>query len=74
MGRTQASVPGIILPVKELIHECHKRGILVMIDGAHCPGHIDIDMADVGADFYVGDLHKWLFNPRGSAFLWAKPE
>eukprot|EP00038_Savillea_parva_P019736 m.28608 g.28608 ORF g.28608 m.28608 type:complete len:694 (+) comp4533_c0_seq1:1259-3340(+) len=68
------SVPGMVMPVEALVRECHKRGVLVLIDGAHCPGHIEIDVDRIGADFYVGDLHKWLFNPRGSAFIHARPE
>lgn len=52
------SVPGLIFPVKQLIDECHKRGVLVLIDGAHAPGQIKINVEELGADFYVGDLHK----------------
>ena len=66
-----SSVPGIIFPVERLIALCHKHGVLVLIDGAHCPGQIVLDIPKLGADFYVADLHKWFFNPRGSSFIWA---
>lgn len=66
-----ASIPGIILPVKRLAKLCHDRGILVLIDGAHVPGQLRLNVTDVGADFYVGNGHKWLYTARGCAFLWV---
>eukprot|EP01065_Artemidia_motanka_P035311 TRINITY_DN4322_c1_g1_i2.p1 TRINITY_DN4322_c1_g1~~TRINITY_DN4322_c1_g1_i2.p1 ORF type:complete len:466 (+),score=103.92 TRINITY_DN4322_c1_g1_i2:106-1398(+) len=66
------STPGLILPAKQLIEACHARGALVLIDGAHAPGHIPVNLTDLGADFYVGNGHKWLFSPKGSAFLHVK--
>eukprot|EP00731_Ephydatia_muelleri_P028162 Em0019g1035a len=65
---------GIILPVKKLVELCHKRGIQVLIDGAHALGSLDISMRDINADYYVSNCHKWLCNPKGCAFLYvAKP-
>lgn len=63
------STPALILPVKDLIEACHSAGALVLIDGAHAPGSIWLDLSEIGADFYVGNGHKWLFSPQGSAFL-----
>ena len=66
-----SSLPSAILPVKRLAALCHEHGVLVLIDGAHAPGQMAVDVKDVGADFYVGDGHKWMFTPKGVAFLWA---
>jgi selenocysteine lyase/cysteine desulfurase len=56
------SVPGIILPVKELIAACHARNVLTLIDGAHVLGHIPLDVTDLDADFYVSNAHKCVFS------------
>ena len=63
----------MIMPVKRLAALCHEYGVLVLIDGAHAPGQTPVDVAEIDADFYVGDGHKWLFTPKGVAFLHAKP-
>tara|TARA_Y100000590_G_scaffold420679_1_gene523621 strand:+ start:312 stop:1448 length:1137 start_codon:yes stop_codon:yes gene_type:complete len=66
------SPTALIFPVKEIIKKAKKKGILTIVDGAHTPGHIDINMDNLGCDFYTGALHKWLCMPKGSAFLYVK--
>jgi isopenicillin-N epimerase len=68
------SPTAIICPVRELTALCHAAGALVLIDGAHGPGMLSFDVPSIGADWYTGNCHKWLMAPKGSGFLWARPE
>lgn len=68
------SATGLILPVKEICEEAHRRGVPVFIDGAHVPGQIPLNIAELNADFYTGACHKWMLTPKGSSFLHVKPE
>jgi isopenicillin-N epimerase len=67
------SPTGLVLPAKELCAEARRRGIVTVVDGAHAPAMIPLDVADVGADFYTGNCHKWLLAPIGSGFLVVGP-
>ena len=68
------SPTGIVFPLKEIIRYVNDRGILSIVDGAHSPGQINIDMKDLKCDFYTGALHKWLCMPKGTSFLYVKNE
>lgn len=65
---------GLLLPLEAIVALCKSKGVEVLVDGAHAPGAIPLNLERIGADYYVGNLHKWAFAPRGSGFLWAKPE
>ena len=64
----------LVLPVAAVAAECRARGVPVLVDGAHAPGSIALDIQAIGADWYAANLHKWAHAPRSCGILWAKPE
>jgi isopenicillin-N epimerase len=68
------SPTALVLPVREICEAARKAGVLSIVDGAHVPGHVRLDIEQIGADVYAGNCHKWLCAPKGSGFLWAHAE
>ena len=69
-----AAFTSIILPLREIAAACHAKNVPVLVDGAHAPGALDLNIPALGVDWYVGNMHKWAFAPRGCGILWANPE
>ena len=81
LGRTRlavidhiASPTAKLFPVSRLVAELREKGVLVLVDAAHAPGMLPIDIAATSADFWLGNLHKWAFAPRPTAMLAVAPE
>jgi len=68
------SPTALIFPIKQIITRAKEKGIITIIDGAHVPGQLDLNIDDLGCDFYTGALHKWLCAPKGTSFLFVKKE
>jgi isopenicillin-N epimerase len=68
------SSTGLIFPVKEICDIAKEKGLWTIVDGAHVPGHIPLDISDLKVDFYTGACHKWMMAPKGSSFLYATKE
>ncbi|MGH7090795.1 MAG: aminotransferase class V-fold PLP-dependent enzyme, partial [Stellaceae bacterium] len=66
-----SSASALVLPVAEIVRDAHAAGARVLIDGAHAPGQVALDLAALGADWYVGNFHKWYFAPRSCGILVA---
>jgi isopenicillin-N epimerase len=68
------SESALVLPLAEVASACRTHGVPVLVDGAHAPGAIEVDIARLGVDWYSGNLHKWAWAPRSCGILWAAPE
>uniref|UniRef100_A0ABM0N1H3 Uncharacterized aminotransferase C660.12c-like n=1 Tax=Saccoglossus kowalevskii TaxID=10224 RepID=A0ABM0N1H3_SACKO len=68
------SSSAMVMPIKELIEVCKSKDVQVVIDGAQAIGQLQFNLGELGADYYIGNLHKWMFGVRGSAILWIHPK
>jgi isopenicillin-N epimerase len=68
------SATGLVLPVDEIVARARALGLVTIVDGAHAPAHVPLDIAALGADYYSGNAHKWLMAPKGAGFLHVRPE
>lgn len=66
------SATGIILPIEEICEEARSRGLMTIIDGAHVPGQLPLNIQQLDPDVYVGACHKWMMAPKGASFLYVK--
>ena len=67
------SMTGLVLPVEEIVSRARALDLVTIVDGAHAPAQVPVDLTSLGADFYSANAHKWLGAPKGAGFLHAQP-
>ena len=68
------SATALLLPVEEICAAARQLGLITIVDGAHIPGHLPLDLRNLPVDVYTGACHKWMMTPKGSSFLYVKRE
>lgn len=68
------NITGQVMPVREIVELCRRKGVPVIVDGAHSFAHLDFDLAELGCDYFATSLHEWLFAPHGTGMLYVRKD
>ena len=68
------SSTAVVFPIEKIVPELQRRDVEVLVDGAHAPGMVEVDLGKLGPAYYAANLHKWVCAPKGSAFLWVRED